>query len=428
MSRAILTAFAAAFLLLAPAAAHAQKEPERTKELKEAEKFVASAALATDSAERISRFQRALNPLQEAMRKDPSNARVWLTAAQVYNALGDYMNASAALEKAEQLYPGFKEEIDYQRVGTWMAAFNAANSLMDAQKYPEAIAALEKAETVYGGRPESKINLGALYMNQSDLVKAEAAFRSALKLIDETPDTAWKALETDAIKRYREMSVVNLAQIVGQRGVKAFEAEKYEDAEVAFREAMQLNPHSRDYTYNLAQSYYARARQLDQKLPDTKGAEAKQMKEQITKLYTELVPLVERARLVDPNNEDLYLLEMRSYKVRSDLAADAKTRADFVKRASDLLELHQKLEAEVLNLSVGATGGGEGTIRGEMRNLKLPAGAPVKLRVTLLGLSGNPVGEQEIPLNAPAAEQTVPFEGRVKLTGDIAAWKYELLK
>lgn len=427
MSRTLNAALIAAFLLT-PAIARAQQDPPRTKELKDADKFIAAAMLTSDSAERKTRLTRALNPLQLAMAKNPQNARVWFAAGQVYAGLGDFARADSAFDKAEQLYAPLASDIADERLKAWVAAFTASNALMDANKYPEAAEQLRLAEVLYAGRPESKINLGAIYSNLNEVAKAEDAFRSVITLVKNTPAENITAEEKPQWKRFNEIATINLAQMIGARGVKAFEAEDYDVAVAAFREAHQLNPLSRDFAYNLAQSFYAKARQLEARRAAAKGDEAKELADQIVASYAEMEPLVVKARASDPNNEDLFLLQMRSYKVRGDLSADPKVKADFNKRASDLVTQHASLEAEVLDFAVGTTAPGEGFVKGSLRNIKLKPGTPVKVRVALIGMDGTEVGGQEIQMNAPAADQSAPFETQVKLTGDIAAWKYEIVK
>lgn len=427
MSRTLNAALVAAFLFT-PAVARAQQDPPRTKELKDADKFIAAAMLTSDTAERRTRLTRALNPLQVAMSKNPENARVWFAAGQVYAGLGDLVRADSAFDKAEQLYAPLASDIGDERLRAWAMAFTAANTLMDANKYPEAVQQLELAETIFADRPESKINLGAIYANLNDAAKAEDAFRAVITLVKNTPADKITAEEKPQWKRFNEIAIINVAQLIGARGVKAFEAQDYDSAITAFREAHELNPLSRDFAYNLAQSYYAKARQLETKRADAKGDEAKQLADQIVTAYAEMEPLVVKARAYDPNNEDLYLLQMRSYKVRGDLSADPKVKADFNKRATELVTQHAALEVEVRDFAVGTTAPGEGFVKGSVRNIKMKPGTPVKVRVALIGMDGNEIGGQEIQVNAPAADQTAPFETPVKLTGDIAAWKYEIVK
>ena len=445
MSRAVRVLLILSITLLSGSSAFAQKEPPETKELKEAEKFRASAMMAGDSAERKSRLGRALNPLQQAMVKTPDNARVWLVAGQVYAALGEYARADSAFVKAQQLHPAYADEITNQRLGAWAAAFNAGVELMDQRKYDEAITMMQTAETMYAERPESKMNLAALYANKGDVTRAEAFFRSVLELTNSPAKTKLKPEDAAQWGRFAEMATINLAQMIGQRGVDAFEHERYDEAIRFFRDAHALNAQARDYAYNLAQSLYAKARQQEQartklleeektarvkkdlKTANAKAAEAKQLAAELVAAYNEVEPLVTKTRIVDPNNEDVYLLLMRAHRVRGDLSPTGPTKTDYTKRAEELLRQHQALEAEVLGISI-TPGGGEAIVRGELRNLKLSPGTPVKVRMTLLGLTGSPVGEEEVSVTAPAAQQTAKFEMRTKLNGELAAWKYQIVK
>ena len=422
----------------------AQKEPQQTKEIKEAEKFVATAMITNDSADRKSRLERALNPLQQAMVKNPDNARVWLVAGQVYAGLADFARADSAYVKSLQLYPAYAEEITAQRLRAWATAFNIAVEQMDQRKYDEAVVTLEGAERMYGERPESKMNLASIYANKSDVARAESTLRSVVTLTTGPARAKLKPEDSVQWDRFTEMATINLAQMIGQRGVEAFEKDQYDDAAKAFREAHQLNPHARDYSYNLAQSLYAKARGVeekrsnlleeekaarakkDSKTATSKSEEAARLATELTTLYTELEPLVARARTVDPNNEDLFLLQMRAYRVRAELSP-AAGRSEFLKRADELLKQHQALEVGISDISI-TPGQGEATIKGTLHNLKLAAGAPAKVHIMLLGLNGSVVGEQDAVIAAPAVQQSAPFELKATMTGELAAWKYEIRK
>ena len=444
MSRAMPGILALSMSLLSASALLAQKEPPQTKEIKEAEKFVATAMIASDANDRKSRLERALNPLQQAMVKDPQNARVWLVAGQVYAGLSDFARADSAYIKSLQLYPAYAEEISAQRLRAWAAAFNTAVEQMDQRKYEEALVTLEGAERMYNERPESKMNLASIYANKADIARAETTLRSVVTLTTGPAKTKLKPEDAAQWVKFTEMATINLAQMVGQRGVEAFEKENYDDAAKAFREAHQLNPHARDYSYNLAQSLYAKARKVEDKrselLEAEKAARAKKdsktaaaKSEEVAKLatdltayYTELEPLVARARTVDPNNEDLFLLQMRAYRVRAELSP-AAGKGEFLKRADELLKQHQALEVSISDISI-TPGSGEASVKGTLQNLKLTAGAPAKVHVMLLGLDGSVVGEEDAIVTAPAVQKTAPFELKTKLTGELAAWKYEIRK
>jgi hypothetical protein len=48
--------------------------------------------------------------------------------------------------------------------------------------------------------------------------------------------------------------------------------------------------------------------------------------------------------------------------------------------------------------------------------------------MTLLALDGSTIGEQEIALTAPAVNQSAPFEAKAKMAGELAGWKYVIVK
>jgi cytochrome c-type biogenesis protein CcmH/NrfG len=444
MRRAMPGILALSMSLLSANALLAQKEPPQTKEVKEAEKFVATAMIASDAEDRKSRLERALNPLQQAMMKDPQNARVWLVAGQVYAGLSDFARADSAYVKSLQLYPAYAEEISNQRLRAWAQAFNTAVEQMDQRKYDDALLTLEGAERMYNERPESKMNLASIYANKADIARAESTLRSVVTLTTGPAKSKLKPEDAAQWAKFTEMATINLAQMVGQRGVEAFEKESYDEAAKAFREAHQLNPQARDYSYNLAQSLYAKARKVEEKRSelleqekaarakkDTKTATAKseeaaKLATDLTAYYTELEPLVARSRTVDPNNEDLFLLQMRAYRVRAELSS-AAGKGEFLKRADELLKQHQALEVGISDISI-TPGQGEASVKGTLHNLKLTAGAPAKVHVMLLGLDGSVVGEEDAIVTAPAVQQSAPFELKTKLTGELAAWKYEIRK
>lgn len=427
MSRLFLSA-AVAVAVLAPAHLFGQKAPERTKELKDAERFVASSMVAPDPAEARARLERALNPLQQAMAKDPDNALVWFTSGQVFVGLNQMARADSAFDKAAALYAPLAPDIEQERLRAWNGYFEAGLKAMDTGNYPEAITLLETAEVIYDVRPESKLNLAALYANQSEFGKAEAAYRAVSAIVNGPEAAKLQPEEAAQWKRFGRMASLKIAEVAGARGIKAFEESRYDDAIAAFREARDLNPHARDYHYNLAQSLYAKARDAEDRranLKDQKSAEAKQIAQDLVATYTEVEPIAMHARSIDPNNEDLFQLLMHSYRVRGDLGADAATKSAYQKKVSDLLKDHAALNAVISDLNT-TFGIEEATVRGTLRNLKLAPGTPVKILVTLVAADGSVADEQEIVVNAPAVNADATFEGTMKVTGDVAGWKYVL--
>lgn len=438
--RRSLLAATLVFTAISPARA---QEPPRTKEVKDAEKFITTAQMTADTAEKRNRLEKALGHLEIAIGKDPANARVWLSAGQVYTGLGKLAQADSAFDKAEQLFPTFKEETLVFRSNAWAEAFEKGSALMAEGKNAEAIRYFELAETIQDDRPESKLNLGAIYATEGDADRAEKLFRSAIVAVD-GPITAKLSAEDQAQwRRYAAIAQVNVADMIGRKGVMAFQAEKFDDAVNHFREASKMNPASRDFYYNMAQSMFAQALHLDSMRERLVGAEKalrakkdvagaklkadsiKDVSAKLVTLYTDMEPAVLTARKMDPNNLDMFLLLLRSYRLRGDLSTDAALKTEYLKRTDELFKQHQSLAASVNGVSF-ASGGSDVTVRGTLNNIKLAAATPVTIHVTLTSLTGAVIGEQDVVVTAPAVGASVDFETKVKVAGDVAGWSYTI--
>ena len=452
--------FALVAVLAIPAGISAQqKEPPDTKQTKEVEKFIGMAMLRQTPEQKKPVYEQALKPMAEAIAKDPANAKVWYLAGQVYTGLNDFVGADSAFKKAEQLYPPYAEELAGEREVAWIGAFQAASASMDAingaaddaaraQKTRESIAAFELAERLYPHRPEGKLNLGALYASIDDAEKAEAAFRGAIAAAEGPLKEKLPAEELASWQRYSAIATSNIAQMAGAKGVDHFQAERFDDAAAAFEKALALNPHSRDYVYNHAQAVYAKATKIEDardKLMEEaaaatkakKAAEAQAKTDEANKLNQQLVPLyakiiegIRKTQQLDPEGEGHHQLVARSTKLTGDIVA--KTDAEKTEYQQKTLAELQKREAQEFEVAeiavVGAGDGQNATIRGSVKNLKAAAGSQIRLKFTLLDLKGATVGEQEVTVAAPAAEASAPFEVAAKTTGEVAGWKYAVVK
>ncbi len=428
-----------------PTVAFAQKEPSATKETKEAEKFLGLAMMRQNPADKQPQYELALKQLQVGMTKNPENAKVWMLAGQVYVGLGDFMGADSAFKKAQSLHPAYAEDISSEREVAWIEAFNAGLAAMDQKSTDDAIKQLELAEMMYPHRPEAKMNLGALYASKSEGDKAMQIFEQAIAATNGPLKEKLKPEDQVNWKRYAEMANLNIAQIIGARGVEEFEAKKHDQAIASFSKAVDINPHSRDYLFNLAQSYYAKTSDMEEKrnaalaeqdalTKAKKAAEAKAKSDEAAQLGGQMVPLFdqiakisERTLLLDPASEGLYHLIARAYRVTGDVATVPAEQTSWRTKAYEVLKRREALEFWVNEISI-ATGDGEATIKGSLKNVRAAAGSPIKLRVTLIGASGSPIGTQDFTVTAPAAEQNAMFEGKAPVTGEVAGWKYEVVK
>jgi tetratricopeptide (TPR) repeat protein len=434
-------------MMALPSAALAQKEPAETKETKEAQKSLGLAMLQQTPEKKKPHLEAAMRQLQIAMTKNPENGRVWLMAGQVYSGLGDLVGADSAFTKAEALYPGYAEDIAGEREVAWVEAFNAGIAAMDQKNNDEAIAKMELAEKLYPHRPEAKMNLGALYAQKNEADKAVAIFEKAIASTNGPLKDKLKPEDAAMWKRYSDMAKANIAQIVGSKGVEHYQADRFEEAAAAFAKASEINPHSRDYLYNMAQSHYARATKISEaraaliaqrdtmlkaKPPKTaeaaaKLAEANKLGQEVAPAYDQIVKMFERVLAIEPANPSLYLLIAHSYKLQADAMTDSAQSNAIRNKALSFAQQADTLGFEVADL-MAQSSEGQATITGTVKTMRAAPGSPIKIKVTLLSLEGATVGTQEITIAAPAKDATAPIDAKAAITGEVAGWRYEVVK
>ena len=408
-------------LLLLPGVAFAQRD---TRETREASKYIGLAMTKQQPAERADMYRQAMEHLRQGMASDAENAKVWLLAGTALAALGEMEEADQAFNRAEQLNPEYAAEIQGERETAWVEAFNRGIQLMDEQSYPEAIEALEAAQAIYTGRPEALMNLGALYANSGEALKAEQAL---LQAIDATNGPLFEQLTEEQQAewvRFRTLATANIAQIQAQQGIESFQAEEFDSAAARFRRAAETNPQARDYWFNYGQALWAMTSTLEESLEAaTQAADSARIIEELGGLYAEVQTVARKSREFDPNNEVVYLMEARTHRMAGEWGDEAARNAG-QQAALRLLEEHAALT--VILDQVGAISDGEGnvTIRGTLKNVKAAEGSTVTLRFTLLDTEGATIGTHDVAVTAPAPDQTVEFESTTTSEGEVAGWKY----
>jgi tetratricopeptide (TPR) repeat protein len=424
-------------LLLLPTVASAQKD---TKHTKEASKYLGLAMAKQNPAERTQLYEQAMVHLRQGQTEDAQNAKIWLLSGTVLAALGNLVEADAAFKKAVELHPEYAEEIEGEREAAWIEAFNSGLAKMDAKEYAAAIQLLEGAQQLYAKRPEGLMNLGAMYASgavcnelpqaeqpacrQAQMAKSEQAFKTAIEAtkgplfekLDEEGKASWL--------RFRDMATLNLAQMAGARGVEHFEAQRFVEAAAAFKEAADINPHARDYWFNLTQSYWAQAAALEEKLPTMPDAEKATTKQALIKIYEEVITLAQKTREMDPNSEVLYIIEARSERMIGEYTGTPAREKQGQDKALALLTTRETLGVDVSDIVVQ---GGEGgaTVTGKVKSRTLDAGKPVTLTFTFLGIDGKVLGTQDVAVTLAAKETDQAFELKApSVTGEVAGWKY----
>lgn len=476
-----LVFFALALLVwsgVAASAAQAQARPGHNRATREAERALGLAMIQTDPEQQKQHFRDALAAALGAVQEDARNATGWLMAGRAYAGLGDFAGADSAFRYAEELHPPYAEELAPDREAAWAEAYNLAADAYQSGRLTESIALFEQADRLSRKWPYALVVLGWLYGLQGDDAKALNAYRAALEVFEggvpadaaEEQAAEWWARHAEAVQEagrllavagetaeaeavYRAFlevspghvgAMIGLAQVVGGEeadrlyaelveqeglseeqlfrvGAGLYEAGRYDGAVEAFRKAVALNPFSRDAHFNLAQSLYQRARQLQ----SDEGAGPPPA--ELRGVLEQMIHASEQTRAVDPNNRDLFRMLAYSYRGLGDMAGDQAEKARWEAEVAKVAQEYEAVAFEIYDIGFAREDTGI-RMSGALENLKLAEGETVRLRVSVLGDDGAVLGSDDVEVRAPAPGETVAFSTVLAVPGTIRGWKYEVVK
>ena len=472
---------------LFPTAASAQRRPSNNMWTRSARLYLDRARVNPRFEEKRDLYRQALEAIKKGIEEDPGNAQVWLIAGQVYVQLDSAVQAHEAFKKAVELYPNYEKEVETERRNAWARWHNEGIGAVQQQNYDVAIQRFELADVIYDKMPNARLQLGSLYLRKGETERAIAAFRGALEILRGPAGDAVSGKDREQWRKNEEIAAFNLAQLLAgegryeeaEREYRAFlerdpqnrtaktnlaivlnrlgrndeanriysdllsepdltEAEyqsigvglmggnEFDRAAEAFRKVLAVNPYSRDAMYNLAQAIYRQGMQLEELRQTASGDERVKAATDLSGLYSELQSVTEKLREVDPYNRNVLLLLAHSYRGQADLTADdAATSDGWRAKALELLRQQENLPFEVRDLTMTP---GEGNVKlsGVLQNLKLAAGTPVTIRLTVVDKDGNTVGTHDVTVSAPDAEQTASFEAEIPVSGAAAGFRYEV--
>lgn len=432
-SAKLLLALALAAVAI-PGASRAQqaKPPKDNKWTKNATKYMTVAGLKQNPQEQATLYQQALAALKEGMAKDPQNAKLWLLTGEVYANLGQFAQADSAFKQARTLYADYGPDIDGAREQAWLREFQKGTQALDRNQPDSAAAFMEKAESIYSVRPEAQLNLGVIYLNSGKPDEATAAFKVAKARLNGPLLAKLKPEDKAQWQAWDQLIDVTTAQIEGNKGIAAFQQQDFDSAAADFQNALRINPHGRDYAYNLAESLFARTNKLEQdrqaaeSAKPVKTAQIKQIDADAAPLYDQLIQAAQAVMPFDPGNTDVYVMIAKAYKGHADAARDTTQKRLLQQKALAALTEAQKLPFAVTGLS--AAFGDTSKLAGKIKNQTMKAGDPAKLKVSFVGIDGTVLGTADVNVTAPAADSTVDFEAVAPTKGQVAGWKYEFVK
>ncbi len=156
--------------------------------------YVKSAIESASNRERI--LGDAKRVLTEAIVKDgqAGSAQAWFWLGRVALYQGDIAAADSALDKAEALAAGCRDEIAKSRRPTWAGLTQAGIDLMNAGNHAEAKPYLEAAATFYDQEPQAFAALGSIALDANDAAGALEWYRKAFAASGKPEQASGRAL------------------------------------------------------------------------------------------------------------------------------------------------------------------------------------------------------------------------------------------
>ncbi len=232
-------------------------------------------------------------------------------------------------------------------------------------------AAWREALPVSGCGPDVAYNLAVLAVMADDLAGAEALYTTALARLDAWPDSVQALPEGLQMRAGLYTGLLNV-------GARHFVAERFAEALGAFTDITARDSLHRDAWYNEALALYKLAR------------------------WRDLAPIAERVVALDPLNYNAHVLRFNAYRELGEAArtrGDARTVRRYRRLAEGARAASEALPIRLENVQVASEGGAQ-TLRVQVAPGRLTPGTPVRLAVTLLGVTG-PLVTQEVTVTAP---------------------------
>ncbi len=400
------------------------------------------------------RYSEALDAALNAIANDTANALGYFLAGRAQIGLGDYAAADTLLNRALDLYPAYDQDIRVEREQAWVLLFNEAIIPLDAGDHQTGIALLESAEMIFPRqRPEALINLGVSYNNAGRVDDAIDAYALALEVI-RGPATAMADSANAADWSSREASVTT------NRATLLATAERFEEAEAAWREYLADNPTDISARSNLAsvlsmagkpeeaQAIYDELLEAAEQLGlreymnigiglyqaevFDRAAEAFSQIVEIApenrdavfnwaqslfeaEAWEELVPVARLLLEIDEWNKDSYTILARAL-------IDAGTSDE----ATDIYNRGENLSFHLAGSQLQPSSGGA-SIVGELVNVTLSPGENITIRVHFNGMDGAEIGTTDIQVTVPDRDVAQAFRGDFSSDEDVIGYYYEVL-
>ncbi|MDT8368350.1 MAG: tetratricopeptide repeat protein [Longimicrobiales bacterium] len=383
-------------------------------------------------------LQNAVGQAQRAVETDPTNPRAHLLLGEALISRGEYQAGAEAYRRALELRPAYFEETRAQREEAWVDLYNEGVPLLNAGDFGQAIAVFSAADAIYEERPEIKIILGQLLVQEGEYERAVEVLREAEEVIagprieevDSATAAAWieqsedidPALAQSFLMLDRPADAVPVLESLRQTYPDQISyvrtlAQAYQDlgrtdeARALYNELAERNDLSPGDYMSLGIGLYQMEEYLEASVPFIKAAEVAPYDRdalelgvnslQLTYLGNDSltaspeeiaawVDMADRWIELDPNNPQAYTA-----------LAQGLARQGDESRTPALLNTAQGLDVHVRNLQMMRINGGANVV-GAVSRASDDAPDTVEIVFTFYDLSGNALGTEVATVQLPA--------------------------
>ena len=401
-------------------------------------------------------YREVLNDIYTAISNFPNNATGYVQLGQARLGLGEYLAADSALDRAETIYPGYKDAEDGTgaiRENAWVVAYNEGVAALRAGDNENGLTHLARANQIFDRRPEAYINLGATYANTDQLDASIEAWKSAIEVIN-SPDSKPGDEETRLqwVSEFGPMALDNLAQVL-------YRADRAEEAVAIYEKILADDPDNgparAGLAIALAQSGQAEgALSIYDEILESDDASALDYYNAGVTLYgaeaydratTAFVKVLERApmyrdalqNLVQalaleenyeaqlPYSEKLLEMDGQNYFVYQ-MHLRALSLLGRTEDLGPILEVMEALTFLVDDLQLQPRSKGA-RVMGTVTNKLLEEGASVTLRFHFYDDGGNELGTQDVSVPVPPVDGAQQFQVSIDTETAVMGYSYEVM-
>ncbi len=379
-------------------------------------------------------YQEAHTEAMRAIAETPENPKAYLVAGQAAVGLQDWVQADTMFDRALSLNPGYSDQIEAEREAGWVVSYNLGAEALNDGDLDRAAEMFQAADRLYQGRPEARIGLGSLYVNQGDQEAAAESYLGALEILQQDAPEGLSEEQVESWRQTRQIAALNAAELLGQTGqftraadvlesyirdygsdldpattrrartalagfyAQAGEAEKaealyseilgqedltedeYFQAAVGFFNTGDFGRAAESFRMAAEMNPYSRDARLNlvqalysQALELEKEEAAPERDAQLTEIYEEIQEVGSDVREVDPLNRNLMSFVLRSFRSLADI--DPTSAARLNQRAQTMVREYQNQPFELSDVRVDMINDTEARISGTLTNLNATAGS-----------------------------------------------------